>query len=99
MNGHAYLLQHPVHQIYISRRVQHCFFTPTSKYTYDNHEKKPLQQFYHFEEQDWVGKRQDRLDGYRAKQNLVGVSAHCADSYIPHVQHIICMCGRISQEQ
>ena len=30
-----------------------------------------------------------RLDGYRARQTLVGLSAHCANSYIPHVQHII----------
>ena len=30
-----------------------------------------------------------RLDGYRARQSLVGLSAHCANSYIPHVQHII----------
>ena len=27
-----------------------------------------------------------RLDGYRARQSLVGLSAHCANSYIP--QHI-----------
>ena len=30
-----------------------------------------------------------RLDGHRARQSLVGLSAHCANSYIPHVQHII----------
>ena len=30
-----------------------------------------------------------RLDGYRARQSLVGLSAHCANSYIPHMQHII----------
>ena len=30
-----------------------------------------------------------RLDGYRARQSLVGLSAHCTNSYIPHVQHII----------
>ena len=24
-----------------------------------------------------------RLDGYRARQSLVGLSAHCANSYIP----------------
>ena len=30
-----------------------------------------------------------RLDGYRARQSLVGLSAHCANSYIPHVKHII----------
>ena len=30
-----------------------------------------------------------RLDGYRAIQSLVGLNAHCANSYIPHVQHII----------
>ena len=30
-----------------------------------------------------------RLDGYWARQSLVGLSAHCANSYIPHVQHII----------
>ena len=30
-----------------------------------------------------------RLDGYRARQSLVGLSGHCANSYIPHVQHII----------
>ena len=30
-----------------------------------------------------------RLDGYRARQSLAGLSAHCANSYIPHVQHII----------
>ena len=33
-----------------------------------------------------------RLDGYRARQSLVGLSAHCANSYIPHVQHIIRIC-------
>ena len=26
-----------------------------------------------------------RLDGYRARQNLVEQSANCADSYIPHM--------------
>ena len=30
-----------------------------------------------------------RLDGYRARQSLVALSAHCANSYILHVQHII----------
>ena len=30
-----------------------------------------------------------RLDRYRARQSLVGLSAHCANSYIPHMQHII----------
>ena len=30
-----------------------------------------------------------RLDGHRARQSLIGLSAHCANSYIPHVQHII----------
>ena len=30
-----------------------------------------------------------RLDGYRARQSLVGLSAQCANSYIPRVQHII----------
>ena len=25
-----------------------------------------------------------RLDEYRARQSLVGLSAHCANSYIPH---------------
>ena len=30
-----------------------------------------------------------RLDGYRGRHSLVGLSAHCANSYIPHVQHII----------
>ena len=37
-----------------------------------------------------------RLDGYRARQSLVGLSAHCANSYIAHVQHImqyICAAG------
>ena len=37
-----------------------------------------------------------RLDGYRSGQSLVGLSAHCANSYIPHVQHIIqyiCVAG------
>ena len=29
-----------------------------------------------------------RLDGHRARQSLIGLSAHCANSYIPHVQHI-----------
>ena len=31
-----------------------------------------------------------RLDGYRARQSIIGLSVHCANSYIPHVQHIIC---------
>ena len=26
-----------------------------------------------------------RLDGYRARQSLIGLGAHCANSYIPHV--------------
>ena len=30
-----------------------------------------------------------RLDGYRARQSLVGLSARCANSYILQVQHII----------
>ena len=34
-----------------------------------------------------------RLDGYRSRQNLVGLSAHCANSYIPYVQHIACVFG------
>ena len=32
-----------------------------------------------------------RLDGYRARQSLIGQSVHCANSYIHHVQHIMCM--------
>ena len=30
-----------------------------------------------------------RLDGHRARQSLIGLNVHCANSYIPHVQHII----------
>ena len=30
-----------------------------------------------------------RLDGHRSRQSLIGLSVHCANSYIPHVQHII----------
>ena len=35
------------------------------------------------------GKTGIGLDEHRARQSLVGLSAHCANSYIPHVQHII----------
>ena len=31
-----------------------------------------------------------RLDGYSARQSLIGLSVHCANSYIP--QHIRIMC-------
>ena len=32
-----------------------------------------------------------RLHGYEDRQSLVGLSEHCANSYIPHAQHIIRM--------
>ena len=46
------------------------------------------------------GKTGIGLDGHRARQSLIGLSAHCANSYIPHVQHIIqyiCAAGFISR--
>ena len=30
-----------------------------------------------------------RLDGYGARQSLIRLSAHCVNSYIPRVQHIV----------
>ena len=34
-------------------------------------------------------------DGHRARQSLIGLSVDCANSYIPHVQHIIRICCRM----